>query len=91
VLTSNTVFLVKPHITTFKPVKGPVGTVVTIKGSSFTGTTQISFGGVNATNFTVNSNTQVTATVPAGARTGKISITTVGGMGTDAGTFTVTQ
>jgi uncharacterized repeat protein (TIGR03803 family) len=90
-LTSNTVFLVKPHITSFKPVKGPVGTVVTIKGSTFSGVTQVTFGGVNATNFTVNSNTQLTAIVPTGAITGKISITTAGGMGTSAGTFTVTQ
>jgi hypothetical protein len=47
--------------------------------------------GVNATNFTVNSDTQVAASVPPGAVTGKIGVTTAGGTATSAGTFTVTQ
>ena len=91
VLSSNVVFLVSPAIKSFKPASGPVGTAVTIKGTSFTGTTQVSFGGVNATNFTVNSDTQVTASVPAGAVTGKIGVTTASGTATSTGTFTVTQ
>jgi uncharacterized repeat protein (TIGR03803 family) len=91
VLTSNVVFLVTPHIKSFKPTKGPVGTIVTITGSSFTKATAVTFGGVEATNFAVNSDTQVTATVPAGAATGKIGITTADGTATSAVTFTVTQ
>jgi len=38
----------------------------------------------------VNSYTQITATVPTGAKTGKISVTTPGGSATSAATFTVT-
>jgi hypothetical protein len=49
----------------------------------------VTFGGIAATQFTVNSVTQITATVPTGAITGKIAVTTVGGMGTSAATFTV--
>jgi len=48
----------------------------------------VTFGGVKAT-FTVNSDTQVTATVPSGAKTGKIGITTKGGKTTSSAKFTV--
>jgi len=89
-LTSNKKFRVTPQITTFNPTSGPVGTSVTITGVSLTQTTKVSFGGVKATTLKVNSDTQVTATVPTGAMTGKITITTTGGTATSAGAFTVT-
>jgi hypothetical protein len=38
----------------------------------------------------VSSESQVTATVPTGAKTGKIAVTTAGGTATSSGTFTVT-
>ena len=89
-LSSNVAFRVTPQITSFTPTTGPVGTPVTITGVSLTQTTKVSFGGVKATSFTVNSDTQVTATVPTGAKTGKIAIATAGGMATSATSFTVT-
>jgi hypothetical protein len=46
---------------------------------------------VKATSFTADSDTQVTATVPTGAITGKIAITTAGGTATSPEVFTVTQ
>jgi hypothetical protein len=49
----------------------------------------VKFGGKAATTFTVNSDTQVTATVPTGAVTGKITITTPGGTATSSTSFTV--
>jgi uncharacterized repeat protein (TIGR03803 family) len=88
-LTSNKKFRVTPQITSFNPTSGPVGTVVTITGVSLTQTTKVTFGGVKATTFTVNSDTQVAATVPTGAVSGRIGITTVGGNATSAGVFTV--
>jgi uncharacterized repeat protein (TIGR03803 family) len=88
---SATNFLVTPQILSFSPPSGPVGTPVTITGVSLLQTTQVTFGGVAATKFTVNSDTQVTATVPTGAITGPIGITTPGGGATSTGTFTVTQ
>ncbi len=89
-LTSKAKFLVTPQITSFTPMSGPVGTLVTITGVSLIQTTKVTFGGVKATSFAANSDTQVTATVPTGAKTGKIGITTPGGAAKSAATFTVT-
>jgi uncharacterized repeat protein (TIGR03803 family) len=82
-------FLVTPQIKSFSPLNGKVGTSVVITGVSLTGTTAVTFGGVAATSFTVNSDTQVTATVPAAALTGKIAITTAT-TATSSATFDVT-
>jgi uncharacterized repeat protein (TIGR03803 family) len=90
-LTSNKEFLVTPQITSFTPPSGPVGTPVIITGVSLSQTTKVTFGGKAATTFSANSDTQVTATVPAKAKTAKITITTPGGAATSATEFTVTQ
>jgi len=84
-------FLVIPRISSFSPTSGPAGTSVIITGTGFTGTTKVTFGGVAATTFSVFRGDQVTATVPTGAQTGKIQITTPGGTATSSGVFTVTQ
>jgi hypothetical protein len=62
---------------------------VTINGTNFTGTTSVKFNGT-AAHFTVNSSTRITATVPVGATTGPISLTTPNGTGTSSNSFTVT-
>ena len=79
-----------PTIASFTPISGPVGTSVIITGTNLTGATAVAFGATAATAFTVNSATQITATVPAGAATGTISVTTAGGTVASTGTFTVT-
>ncbi len=61
---------------------------MTITGVSLTQATAVTIGG-KAASFTVNSDTQVTATVPAGAKTGKITITTPGGIATSPTAFSV--
>ena len=78
-----------PTISGFKPPSGPVGTQVVISGTSFKQTTTVTFGGVKATAFSIDSDSQVTATVPTGAKTGKIGITTKGGKATSKSSFTV--
>ena len=67
-----------PAIFGFAPLSGPVGSAVVITGTNLINTTAVRFNGISAT-FTVNSDMQVTATVPAGAMTGPISITTPAG------------
>ena len=89
-LKSKKKFMVTPQIISFSPTSGPVGTQVVITGVSLIQTTKVTFGGVAATAFTVNSDTQVTATVPTGAKSGKIAITTPGGTATSSTSFTVT-
>jgi hypothetical protein len=79
-----------PTITSFNPTSGPVGTSVQITGTGLFGASTVTFNTTNATTFTVDSNTQITATVPAGATTGAIKVTTPGGSATSATNFTVT-
>jgi uncharacterized repeat protein (TIGR03803 family) len=87
-LKSSQTFKVLPAITSFTPTSGPVGTKVTITGSGFIGATRVTFGGVKAISYTVDSGTQITATVPTGAKAGNIAVTTPGGSASK-GTFTV--
>jgi hypothetical protein len=61
---------------------------VTLIGSALSGATAVSFNGVRAT-FSLISDTQMTATVPAGATSGSIAVTTPGGSGSSAVSFTV--
>lgn len=79
-----------PNITSFSPQSGPAGTTVTIRGTGFTGATLVEFNGVDQSVFTVNSNTRITANVPTGASTGKISVTTPDGTDASADDFIVT-
>lgn len=88
-LKSFSIFLVIPQISSFEPTSGPIGTSVTITGVSLTQTSEVTFDGVKAS-FKVDSDTEVTADVPEGAKTGKIAITTAGGTATSAKSFTVT-
>jgi uncharacterized repeat protein (TIGR03803 family) len=90
-LTSNKIFRVTPQLLSFDPPNGPVGTQVTITGVSLAQTLDVGFGNRSPAQFTVNSDKQVMAIVPAGANTGKIGIETKGGIAISAGTFTVTQ
>src|SRR5438552_2836888 len=77
-----------PTITSFTPGSGPVGTTVTISGTNFTGATAVLFNRASAS-FTVSSATAITTTVPAGATSGPISVTTPGGTASSAASFTV--
>ena len=67
---------------------GKVGASIGIFGQGLTGTTGVSFGGTPAT-FEVSSDTYLTATVPGGAKTGVITVTTSGGTLTSSREFRV--
>jgi len=75
-------------VSSFTPTSGPQGTPVTIDGANFAGVTAVRFKGVNAV-FEVLSDTQINATVPAGATTGAITVATTTGSGSSSSTFTV--
>lgn len=80
-----------PMISAFSPTSGPVGTTVTILGANFAGATSVAFGGVNQPVFSVDvTGTQITATVPSGAATGLLSVTTPFGTATSGTAYTVT-
>jgi uncharacterized repeat protein (TIGR03803 family) len=57
------------------PRLGKAGQIVEILGQGFEGTTAVSFNGTRSS-FTVISDTLVRATVPDGATTGKVVVTT---------------
>ncbi|GAB3590029.1 hypothetical protein GCM10027345_44460 [Hymenobacter daeguensis] len=78
----------QPTVTGFSPTSGASGSTVTITGTGFTGATSVRFGELSAV-FTVNSNTQITATVPRAASTMPINVTTSAGPGFSASDFTV--
>ena len=65
-----------PVVASVSPASGPLagGTVVTLRGTSFTDVRDVLFNGVAATSFTRVSATQLTAVVPARIATGPIPI-----------------
>jgi len=77
-----------PSVSSLSPSSGNAGTSVVVTGNGFTGVSSVAFNGTTAS-YTVNSNTQITTTVPVGATTGTISVSNTGGTGY-SGTFTVT-
>lgn len=80
--------LPKPGILGFVPASGSAGTKVTIGLGPYIGATAVKFNGTPGT-FKVTGSEFITATVPAGATTGPISITTPGGMVTSKQKFIV--
>jgi uncharacterized repeat protein (TIGR03803 family) len=82
-------FAVEPKIASFTPTSGPAGTEVKISGTTLTGTSKVTFDGVEATSFEVINDSQVDVVVPSGAKTGTIQVTTPGGTATSTTSFTV--
>lgn len=73
--------VLEPIVTSISPTSGPVvgGTSVIIKGANLTGATGVDFGTTAATSFNVNSDTQITATAPAGTDTVDTIVSTLRG------------
>jgi hypothetical protein len=68
-----------PFVTFLPPQsQGRVGKTIGLLGQGLTGTTKVAFSGTSAV-FSVVSDTYMTATVPNGAQTGSIRVTTPGG------------
>ena len=79
-----------PVISSLSPATGPAGTLVTITGANFTGATSLTLNGVTVTGFTVVNATTITLTIPAGATTGDLIVTTAGGASANGRVFTLT-
>lgn len=70
-----------PTITSLNPPKGAIGSTVIVMGNYFTGATAVTFNGTPAT-YSIDSDIQITAVVPAGATTGLVTVTTPTGVAT---------
>jgi uncharacterized protein (TIGR03437 family) len=79
-----------PTVSGINPTSGAVGSGVTITGSNFTGVTAVRFANNVSANFTVVNATTITATVPAGAVTGAITISKPNCPDAQTSVFTVT-
>ena len=88
-LADNFTYVAPPTITSLSPTNGPLtGTTVTITGTGFvdlSGPAAVTFGGVNAASYTVDSSTQITAVAPSRASAGtvRVQVTAVGGSTSD--------
>ena len=93
VLGSGFTVVAPPTVTSLTPTTGGTAgnTIVTVTGSGFTGASAVIFGTTAATSFTVNSDTQIIATTPAGSA-GTVDVTVTNPYGTSttssADTFT---
>ncbi|MFZ9860109.1 MAG: choice-of-anchor Q domain-containing protein, partial [Gemmataceae bacterium] len=76
-------------VASFTPAAGKTGTSVVITGTNFTNVSQVSFNGTVQPTYTVDSPTQITTTIPTGATTGTISITTIAGTATSSSSITI--
>ena len=78
-----------PSVSSLKPLAGGVGATVTITGTKFTDTTSVTFNGVNAARFTIESSSRLTAVVPLGASTGPVTVSTLDGTAASSDRFSV--
>ncbi len=78
-----------PKLEGFTPASGITGSTVTITGGGLGGVSAVSFGGL-AAQFKVVSASKIEAVVPAGAKAGKLSLTTPAGSSRSKGKFTPT-
>jgi uncharacterized repeat protein (TIGR03803 family) len=77
-----------PSVVRVRPHSGTVGTQVLLWGSDLL-SASVEFNGVTATEVTNSGSNYVSATVPAGATTGPITVTTPGGSITTTHSFTL--
>jgi uncharacterized repeat protein (TIGR03803 family) len=78
----------QPALYSFSPVSGKVGAKVTLEFGPYVGATSVKFNGKSAP-FVVEGSEFIVATVPSGATSGLIKVTTPGGTVTSTKSFTV--
>ena len=72
-----------PVVSGVSPATGQSGSIVVLSGSGFINATGVSFGSVAAGSYTINSDTEITVTAPAGAA-GTVDVTVGNATGTSA-------
>src|SRR5271156_2468313 len=77
-----------PSIIGYQPTSGNAGSSIVVSGSGFTGATTVTVGGVTAS-FVINSDTQITLTLPASAISGQIVVTPPIGSATSSAPMTI--
>lgn len=82
-------FVSRPSIRGLAPTSGPTGTRISITGSAFTNISAVEFGRLQAT-FKVVSPSLIEATVPDGAKAGKVVVANPSGAAKSAASFTPT-
>jgi len=90
---SSYTYILPPNIKSIAPTSiSRNGGNVTITGTNFIGATSVTFGGFNATSFSVVSNTSITCIIPARTTGGMVSVivTTGGGPSNTFATFVYT-
>ena len=83
-------FTPAPRIASFTPAKGKAGTKVVLTGTDLSRVSAVTVGGVKAASFVLTSPTRLTLVIGSATRTGRIKVTTPGGIATSAATFTFT-
>ena len=83
-----TVTVPGPAITSFNPASGVLRATVTLTGTGFTGATAVKFNGTPAT-FSVLSDTAISTSVPTGATSGTLTVTTPLGTATSSPAFMI--
>lgn len=79
-----------PTLTAVSPTSGPIkgGSAVTIAGSNFAAVKSVTFGGISAASFKVDSESQITAVAPAGKTVSQTPVVVTTAAGSATGTFT---
>lgn len=80
-----------PVISTITPDSASVGATVTLTGANLTGATGVTVNGLAVNNVTVVNDNTLTFTIPPGASTGPVQVTTPLGTGTSASNLTIPQ
>jgi hypothetical protein len=81
--TSDSIYVVRPVLSSIAPAQAPVGHTVELRGHNFTRTLAVRFAGVSAS-FEELSDGIVRAVVPAGATSGDVEIENAGGVASRA-------
>jgi len=79
---------IQPRITGLTPLRGRIGTKITVSGQNLGGVSWLKIGGVNAS-FSMRSGTTLTAIVPKHAHSGRVVLHTAGGTTASAQRFTI--